>query len=319
MFEEIKAAWEESGKSKSDREQYFRAMLQAITQMTDADCLMENSIIDKIEIGRKGIAILLNEAHGGFRMHINQKDFEEVPISILCYGQYESEETFMVLKLLEYYRGEKEITVFDIGANVGWYTLNILSRFPEMTVHSFEPGPVTFDRLYTNVGINGFNTGNLHNIGLYKETKELDFYYDSEGSGASSLVNLRDKDTIDKISVSMLKMDDWAKDHKIDRVDFIKCDVDGSELFVYEGGIELIRKHHPIIFSEMLRKWSAKFNYTPNDIIKLLEQIGYGCFVISGEHMLKECPCVNEDTMETNYFFLHREKHANIISEMVLM
>ena len=318
MFEEIKAAWEGSQKSRSDREEYFRAMLQAVTNMTDAGCLMEDSILDKIEIGRNGIAIRLNEACGSFLMHINQKDYEEVPISILCYGWYESEETYMVLKLLEYYRGEG-ITVFDVGANVGWCTLNILSKFPGITVHSFEPGPVTFDRLYANVELNGFDTGNLHNIGLYKETKELDFYYDSEGSGASSLVNLRDKDTVEKISVSMLKMDDWAKEHKIGKVDFIKCDVEGSELFVYEGGIELIKQNRPIIFSEMLRKWSAKFDYTPNDIIKLFERLGYGCFVITDAHMLRECPCVNEDTVETNYFFLHREKHADIIKKMVLV
>ena len=68
--------------------------------------------------------------------------------------------------------------------------------------------------------------------------------------------------------------------------------------------------------SEMLRKWSAKFNYHPNDIIQLFEEIGYECYVIADNGMLKRFGYVNEETIETNYFFLHPEVHNTIIQKL---
>ncbi|WP_342228107.1 FkbM family methyltransferase [Rickettsiella endosymbiont of Rhagonycha lignosa] len=59
-------------------------------------------------------------------------------------------------------------------------------------------------------------------------------------------------------------------EQKMTKLDFIKCDVEGAELTIYTGGINVIREHKAIIFTEMLRKWSVKFNYHPNDIIALL-------------------------------------------------
>ena len=115
--------------------------------------------------------------------------------------------------------------MFDVGANVGWYSLNALNQ--------------TFIMI-------------------------------KSGGGAFSLLNIQDKDDIDKIEVDMMTMDEWAKKNQISRVDFIKCDVEGAELFVYKGGMEIIENSKPLIFSEMLRKWSAKFGYHPNDIIDLL-------------------------------------------------
>ncbi len=101
-------------------------------------------------------------------------------------------------------------------------------------------------------------------------------------------------------------------------VDFIKCDVEGSELFVYQGGLETLKKYKPVVFSEMLRKWSAKFGYHPNDIIALFKNIGYQCYVITVDNYLKEITEVTEETVETNYFFLHGEKHGKIREELVL-
>ena len=63
-------------------------------------------------------------------------------------------------------------------------------------------------------------------------------------------------------------------------------------------------------------KWSAKFNYHPNDIITFLNMLGYSPYVINGEQ-LRKFNWVDEDTVETNYFFLHHDKHANLIKQIV--
>ena len=67
----------------------------------------------------------------------------------------------------------------------------------------------------------------------------------------------------------------------------------------------------------MLRKWSAKFGYHPNDIINFMKEIGYQCYTITDNYKLRKIEEVTEKTVETNYFFLHKEKHTEIIEQLV--
>lgn len=316
MFKETIDKWNTSLKEKEDRLHLARNVHNGLMDVKNIQFLLEKSVIDHMEIGRNGILAVLDDEHGNFKMYINEMDCEEAPMTLLCSGNYEAEETDMVYKLLQYYKEDEEFVMFDVGANVGWYSLNGLHSCPKMKLYAFEPSPITYERLVNNLEVNGFCSRIAYNIGFYRESGKLDFYYDSKRAGASSLVNIQEKECIDKISVNMLKMDEWAEENKIEKVDFIKCDVEGSELFVYEGGINLIAKNHPIIFSEMLRKWSAKFGYHPNDIIDLLSSVGYECFTIQEKGKLKRFGRVDEDTMETNYFFLHPEKHARMIADL---
>jgi hypothetical protein len=77
-----------------------------------------------------------------------------------------------------------------------------------------------------------------------------------------------------------------------------------------------LKKYHSgninkqLIFTEMLRKWSAKFNSHPNEIIDLLSGIGYRCFATRENHLI-EIFSMDESTIETNFFFLHSEKHLH--------
>jgi hypothetical protein len=95
----------------------------------------------------------------------------------------------------------------------------------------------------------------------------------------------------------------------------IKCDVEGAELMVFRGGAETIATAKPIVFTEMLRKWAAKFGYNPNEIIDWFAALGYGCYTVRGSR-LEVFGAMNEATAETNFFFLHRVAHASRIAEL---
>ncbi len=122
-------------------------------------------------------------------------------------------------------------------------------------------------------------------------------------------------ETIQKISCRVKKLDDFVSANNL-KVDFIKCDVEGAELFVFQGGIKTIEVNKPIIFTEMLRKWSMHFNYHPNDIIKLLNDLGYRCFTAKGEYLV-EFFKMDENTVETNFFFLHSIKHIAKVNQLI--
>jgi hypothetical protein len=89
--------------------------------------------------------------------------------------------------------------------------------------------------------------------------------------------------------------------------------VEGAELLVFKGAMDTIARDKPIVFSEILRKWSEKFSYNPNEIFTLFHAQGYEAFTVKGKY-LSQFGSMDENTIETNFFFLHSEKHADLIA-----
>lgn len=83
---------------------------------------------------------------------------------------------------------------------------------------------------------------------------------------------------------------------------------------VVQGG-EKILETTPIILMELLRKWSRAFGYHPNDVFALLERYGYRAWVFVEGGRLQACPQVTEETVQTNYIFMHPQKHAETIAQ----
>jgi FkbM family methyltransferase len=269
---------------------------------------IQNTDIAKIEIS-DGI-VLMTSRTLGVKIACDKDDRRIAPIEILNFGEYEKYDSAMIFRLIK-----ANNTVMDIGANIGWYSISIAKRIPDAQVYSFEPIPKTFELLTRNVALNQSPAIKLNNFGFSNVEEDITFYYYPEGSGNASSTNLTDRDTVEKISCRVTTLDVFCAQEKI-AVDFIKCDVEGAELFVFQGGIKTINKDKPIIFAEILRKWAAKFNYHPNDIIKLFASMGYRCFVAKA-HTLVEFTSVDEHTTETNFFFLHNTKHANEIRSLL--
>lgn len=132
-----------------------------------------------------------------------------------------------------------------------------------------------------------------------------------------ALANLTEQPEVNKIRCSFTTVDLFVEKNKT-KVDFIKCDVEGAEFLVFKGAQETLRRDKPVIFTEMLRKWSAPFNYHPNDMIKFFADLSYDCFVIEDGERLQRFTTVDEMTVETNYIFCHRDKIGEIGDLLVL-
>ncbi len=303
-----------------DLKSYGKQMFENYEELFSYKELLRESRVKEILINEKEVLfkILRNSPVNKSEeyeiiMEIYKKDYAAIPNTILSVGDYEPIELDMVSRVAGYM---KEGIFFDIGANLAWYTINIKKQYPEMRAYAFEPIEETFVRAKKNIELNQLEGTNIFNLALYHENTTLKFFYDVCESGASSLQNLREDKETREVLCKTEWLDDFVNDYNIAAIDFIKCDVEGSELFVYQGGMESIKKFKPVIFSEMLRKWSAKFGYHPNDIIDLLASAGYQCFVIGEKGKLKRFGRVDEQTIETNYFFLHPQKHGQIISDL---
>ncbi|WP_436498556.1 FkbM family methyltransferase [Actinokineospora sp. HUAS TT18] len=66
--------------------------------------------------------------------------------------------------------------VFDVGANIGMFTLFVTARCPSARVFAFEPVPEVFDRLRTNVEGRGI-PAHLFEIGLSEQDERIRFNF----------------------------------------------------------------------------------------------------------------------------------------------
>jgi FkbM family methyltransferase len=295
-------------KGEINKLEFINKMHEFHKLLFDYRDILKNNVISKIEITDKEIFIVLRDSE--IKMVVDELDKRTAPIEALNFFGYEKEETHLILTMI----GEslcEDFTIFDIGANVGWYSLNIAKKFPDTKIHAFEPIPKTFDYLNYNIELNGLKNITTDNFGFSNANKDVSFYYHREGSGNSSLINLSEINGTEEIKSKVYKLDHYVQNNNI-KVDFIKCDVEGAELFVFEGARETLKKYKPIVFSEMLRKWSSKFGYNPNDIIFLFNSYGYSCFALRNGK-LSHFTQMDDNTVETNFIFLHSGKHANHI------
>lgn len=260
--------------------------------------------VKKIEIedGR----VVMTSRDRGIRIACTPGDYRVAPMETLNFFDYEKEESQMMENLVS--DGDN---FFDIGANIGWYSLNIAASRRSSTVYAFEPVPTTYGHLQTNLGLNASGNIKSFNFGLSDRAGEFTFYYPPEGSGNASAVNLTGRSDVNSAQCLVRTLDDFTRETGT-RVDFIKCDVEGAELLVFKGGLETIKRDKPAVLSEILRKWSAQFNYNPNEIFALFRTLGYRVFTAEGGRLV-EFGLMDDSTIPTNYFFLHPERHAELL------
>jgi FkbM family methyltransferase len=263
--------------------------------------------IARLELGDEGVIATYRGT--GVRLLCDPDDRRITPIETLNFGSYEPEEARLFFALV----GQGK-TFVDIGANVGWYSLTAARRYPHLAVYAFEPIPKTFGYLTRNIALNAATTIRAYNHGFAEREETLTLYYYPEGSGNASARNLSGASTVTEVPARMRRLDDVVRESGIS-IDALKCDVEGAELSVFRGGKETLASQRPIVFTEMLRKWSAAFGYHPNDILALFAGLGYRCFTARGEG-LAAFSRMDETTTETNFFFLHPERHAQEIARL---
>jgi len=161
--------------------------------------------------------------------------------------------------------------VFDIGANIGLFTLFVLQKCSDVMVYAFEPSPPVFELLRLNTQLYGGNV-KLYNCGVSNERKEVPFtfyprastysgYYTDHDRDAQNIKNLllyRNKQLTDNyqhaallngqidklveesmkkevINSTLVPLSTIIEENSIERIDLLKIDAEKSELDILEG------------------------------------------------------------------------------------
>ena len=174
-------------------------------------------------------------------------------------------------------------TLFDIGANIGYYTLKLAPFCGESGhVYSFEPDPTNFAILSANVRRNGLNNVSLFNFALSNRDGESALYRTMDNAGDYSLAP-RVGTARNSVVVCSRKLDSIA-DLIHRRPDVIKIDVQGYEEAVLEGGSECFKSWRklPVLLTEFEPRSILQAGGSPAGFLARLDRMGYVLTKISG-------------------------------------
>jgi amino acid adenylation domain-containing protein/FkbM family methyltransferase len=201
--------------------------------------------------------------------------------------------------------------VFDLGAHIGLFTLFVNEKCRNARIYAFEPIPPTFEVLSTNVLIPGltvklFNLGLADRVGVdrfnyyprmtgvsgriadpeeHKRRRKpilFDWLRSVTGGRPATMLSKQDlNDLLDEYfkcetyDCRLTTVSEVIREHKVERIDLLKIDVEESELDVLSG----IRDEDWARIKQIVLEVESRESL--DEIVPLLKKHGYEVFVDS--------------------------------------
>ena len=158
----------------------------------------------------------------------------------MYYGLYEEN----IFNFLRRYL-KPGMVVFDPGANMGYFAAQCIGPLgAEGIVHSFEPSRTANAQMRRMNDLQRFATWKLWDLALTDHTGEHTFY-DTPRVMVRGFACLEGTyDPADKITypVQVTTLDAFCTTQGVDRIDFLKLDIEGSELPALRGAERLLHE-----------------------------------------------------------------------------
>jgi FkbM family methyltransferase len=173
------------------------------------------------------------------------------------------------------------MTFYDVGANIGFFSL-MAARLvgPHGRVVSFEADPEIAARLRENLARNQFIHAHVEQKAVWSEAATVSFArVDPNTSPDRGLGHVAPNGSVPgSINVEAVSLDQYTASHP--QPDFLKCDVEGAEVAVFQGATKLLSGRRPMFLVEM---------HSPENHHALLDQFaghGYRCQNLDDNHVL---------------------------------
>lgn len=215
----------------------------------------------------------------------------------------------------------KKINCFyDIGANIGYYSLLAASENPSMKIVGFEPasGPLFYFR--KNADVNHFSQIRIEPTALSDREGELTFFeiinkkytfLEHNLAGESNAGSKTEGKNFVKVQVNSTTLDNYTAQHT-ELPDLIKMDTEGTEHIILQHAEKVLSKAKPVIICETL------FQTIESELEQVMKKYNY-LFFNHVENGLKQTQTLirKEDNGVRNCFFVHPEK-VHLIEEFIV-
>lgn len=209
------------------------------------------------------------------------------------FGEYESEACFEWAE-----RARSADTIFDIGANVGVYSLFAAESNPNAHIYAFEPTPEVFSSLERNIAANQFANITVYRaaVGIHSGVTYLHRCGGIDGANEGMNYVSSDRASLEQVETTTL--DDFCANQRIRRIDLLKIDVEGGEFDVLRGARTLLQQQRiDCIFLELVEWTANRGGHSTNGIAELLRKFGYGLHKLVKKKLVPLQP--NETSIES--------------------
>jgi len=222
-----------------------------------------------------------------------------------------------------------DAVVVDVGVNIGQTLLKIASFKDDVTYFGFEPNPTCYAYSRRLIQKNKLEKYKLFPVGLSERFQLLSLVGDNDYAGGASIIknfrNNRDRYKNEQ-TVAVAEGDKALTEEAIEKIDFIKVDVEGAELEVMKGFKNTLAKYRPLVMLEILPVYNEttengkQRKSRQEELLELMKSYGYQVFLIDEEKpsliRISEIP-VHSDMGKTNYFFIPFEREQHYLSSLV--
>jgi FkbM family methyltransferase len=171
--------------------------------------------------------------------------------------------------------------IFDVGANIGIWTVPLALGRPRSRIHAFEGSPFTVCQLEQNVVRNKLSNVRAVHAAVCDYNGKVMFQMPENASvfdRISSTNNSQGRyDRASQIEVPCMALADYCNDQDIKVIELLKIDVEGAEVDVLRGLLPMLLQHKVrLIWMEIDELNLRDFNHSISELATLMENCGYG-------------------------------------------
>lgn len=187
-----------------------------------------------------------------------------------CNGDFATNGEEMVVRSL---RAAGLKTVFDVGSNVGDWSLLVERHHPAAHIHAFELSPPTFEKLSANTR----NSARIqrYNFGLSDAEGEAEFFHYEDKPGETSLLQIPNQTGAIKLRGSLRVGDRFCAEQGIKQIDLLKIDVEGMESAVLRGFQGMLSEYRISVVQFEYEKLNPCTKFLLKDFYDLFSGYGY--------------------------------------------
>lgn len=204
------------------------------------------------------------------------------------------------------------MTVFDIGANIGCYSLFAAKRIGAAgRVYCFEPLRQTFLRLADNIACNGLTNIQPEHLAIGDFCGKLRLIREKDSSKSYTQdvdVRQRSPDDTQDEYCDAVTLDSFLAMHRIGRIDYLKIDVEGFEARVIAGATKALTEMVPgIIQMELIDELQVRGSGSAHTVRQTLSALGWRCFRLD-DALNRLLPYADTEQAAGNVFLIHQSR-----------
>jgi FkbM family methyltransferase len=214
-----------------------------------------------------------------------------------------------------------------VGASDGRHSYVMTQVAPKARIYAFEPSAFAFDVLRTCMAWHGISDrvtpvhaavadkpGELLLVTPRKTSGRMGRAYAYVAESAPEGPARPDVQDVglETQPTPVITLDDYCREQGIDRVDFIRMDIEGAEQLALEGAREVIDRDRPHVLLEIHPTMlPARFGGSAEAVVEFFRARGYRMFALNGDR-LEERTAVVEDLPWKDYFFIHPDRAGGL-------